>query len=148
LDTAGSVLNVAEGVKSKSRTLLGSWRRGFVMMGPYLALVAAAIDAHGDVARALDAGAVAPAPSAQWCVVQRDGSSDQPACYENLLTCVMAALAHASSCAQRPSPDAMTQRAPKVAPVPRHRAHASSHHKFSLTERDELYREFQKWKER
>ena len=51
--------------------------------------------------------ALEPAPHASWCVVQRDGSRDQPACYENLITCIMAALA-----------------------------------------RDELFRQFQQWKER
>ncbi len=122
------------------------------MMGLYLALGLAGVGTQND-ASALDASAVAQAPATQWCLVQRDGKSDQPACYENLITCVMAALAHADSCSQRPGPispsqDATTRRAPAVAAGPRRRAHASSHHKFSAAERDELFREFQKWQAR
>jgi hypothetical protein len=122
-------------------------------MGLFMALGLAVAGTHSDAARTLDAG-VAPAPPTQWCVVQRDGNSDQPACYENLITCVMAALAHAGWCTQRagpvpPSEEATTRRTPAVASVPRRRMHASpGHHKFTATERDELYREFQKWKER
>jgi hypothetical protein len=51
------------------------------MMGLSLALGLAAAGTHSDAARALDAGAIAPAP--QRCLGQRDGNSDQPACYEN-----------------------------------------------------------------
>jgi hypothetical protein len=123
------------------------------MMGLSLAVGLAAAATHSDAARALDAGAVAPAPSTQWCVVQRDGNSDQPACYENLVTCVMAALAHAGWCTQQPpvlaNVDAKNRRAPAVAPVPRRRTHASpGHHKLTAAERDKLYHEFEKWKER
>ena len=138
----------------KSGRLLGPWRRGSVVMGLSLALGAAAAGMGSDAARALDARAVAPAPSAHWCVFRRDGSSDQPACYENLMTCVMAALAHASWCTQlsspvTPSENAVNRRAPAVAPLSRRRAHASSrHHKLTAAERDELFREFQQWKER
>ncbi len=122
------------------------------MMGLSLALGLTAAGTHSDAARARDAGAVAPAPSTQWCLGQRDGNSDQPACYENLITCVMAALTHAGWCTQRPqvtaNVDAMNRRA-AVAPVSRRRTHASpGHHNFSTAEGDELFREFQKWKER
>ncbi len=120
------------------------------MMGLSLALGLAAGGTPND-ASALDAGAVAQAPSAQWCLVQHDGKSDQPACYENLITCVMAAFANASACTQQsaaPSEDAVNRRAPAVAPAPRRRTHASSTHKFSAAERHELYREFQKWQAR
>jgi hypothetical protein len=114
-------------------------------MSLFLALGAAAAGMNADAVRALDAGV-------HWCVVQRDGSSDQPACYENLITCVMAAFANASTCTQRsaaPSEDAVNRRAPAIVPLPRSRAHASSrHHKLTAAERDELFREFQQWKER
>jgi len=60
---------------------LWSWRRGPAMMGLSLALGLAAAGTHSDAARALDAGAIAPTP--QRCLGQRDGNSDQPACYEN-----------------------------------------------------------------
>jgi hypothetical protein len=111
------------------------------MMGLSLALGLAAAGTHCDAARALDAAAVAPAP--QWCLGQRDGNSDQPACYENLITCVMAALTHAGWCTQRPqlpaSVDAMNRRA-AVTRVSRRQTHASpGRHKFSAVERDELY---------
>ena len=87
--------------------------------------------------------------SCRWhCLGRRDGNNDQPVCYENLITCVMAALTHASWCTWRPqltaSVDAMNRRA-AVAPVSRRRTHAAlGQHKFSAAERDELYREFQK----
>ena len=139
--------NVAAGAKSKFRMPLWSWRRA--MMGFYLALGLAAVGTHND-ASALDAGAVAPAPSTQWCLVQRNGASDQPACYENLISCVMTALAHAGSCTQRtpvpPSEAATTRRVPTVAP--RRRTHASSDHKFTAAQRDELFRQFQNWQAR
>jgi hypothetical protein len=121
-------------------------------MGLSLALGLAAAGTPSDAARALDAGAVAPAPSTRWCLGRRDGNSDQPACYENLITCVMAALTHAGWCTHRPqlpaNVDAMNRRA-AVAPVSRHRTHASpGQHKFSAAERDDLYHEFEKWNER
>jgi hypothetical protein len=149
-DTLGAVLNVAAGAKLEYSKPLWSWRRGHAMMGLSLALGLAAACTHSDAARALDPRAVAPAPATQWCLGQRDGNSDRPACYEHLITCVMAALTHAGWCTQRPqtpaSLDAMNRRA-AVVPVSRHRTHASvGQHKFSAAERDELYREFQKWR--
>jgi len=60
---------------------LWSWRRGPAMVGLSLALGLAAAGTHSDAARTLDAGAIAPTP--QRCLGQRDGNSDQPACYEN-----------------------------------------------------------------
>ena len=89
-------------------------------------------------------------PVASWCVIQHD-SRDQPACYENLITCEMVALAHASSCTQRPSQGppsgAATQRALRVVQLPGHRADASPrHHKLTADERDELFRKFQRWR--
>ena len=93
----------------------------------------------------------ARARAASWCVVQHD-SRDQPACYENLISCLMAALAHASSCTQQPSPGppsqgAANQRALRVVQLPGHRADASPrHHKLTAEERDELFRKFQQWR--
>jgi hypothetical protein len=89
-------------------------------------------------------------PAANWCVIQRE-SRDQPACYETLISCTMAALTHASSCTQRPSPGrpsqvAANQRALRVVQLPGHRADASPrHHKLTADERDELFRKFQQW---
>ena len=99
----------------------------------------------------INADAARAQPAASWCVIQHD-SRDQPACYENLISCVMAALAHASSCTQRPSPgrpsqDAANQRALRVVQLPGHRADASPrHHKLTADERDELFRKFQQWR--
>lgn len=144
-DTPGSVRNIAAGTISKFGLPPWSWRRAMTNLS--LALGLAVAGAPND-ASALDVGPVAQAPSTQWCLVQR--GSDQPACYENLITCVMAALAHAGSCSQRPSVPpsqaATTQRAPAIAP--RHRTHTSSPHKFGAAERDELFHEFQKWQAR
>jgi hypothetical protein len=136
------VLNIAAGTISKFGLPPWSWRRA--MMNLSLALGLAVAGTYND-ASALDVGPVAQAP--QWYLFQR--GSNQPTCYENLITCIMAALAHTGSCSQRPSVPpskaATTQRAPAIAPVSRHRTHASSPHKFSAAERDELFREFQKW---
>jgi hypothetical protein len=99
----------------------------------------------------INADAARAQPAVSWCVIQHD-SRDQPACYENLISCVMAALAHASSCTQRPSPgrpsqDAANQRALRVVQLPGHRADASPrHHKLTVDERDELFRKFQQWR--
>jgi hypothetical protein len=90
-------------------------------------------------------------PAASWCVIHHD-SRDQAACYENLITCEMVALAHASSCTQRPSPGppsqgAANQRALRVVQLPGRRADASPrHHKLTVDERDELFRKFQQWR--
>jgi hypothetical protein len=125
----------------------GARRRGSLVKGLSLALGAAAAGIHADAARALE-----PTPS--WCVIQHDGSRDQPACYDNLITCEMFALAHASSCTQRPNlvaprEDSANQRASRVVQLPRPRAHVSPrYHKFTAEEREELFREFQQWKER
>jgi glucose/arabinose dehydrogenase len=118
------------------------------MLSLSLALTLTAAGIYSDAASAIEP-IVAPAPSAQWCLNQRDG--DQPACYESLITCVMAALGHASWCTHRvpESVVAMNRRAPSVASVPRHRTHASpGQHKFTAAERDDLYQAFEKWKER
>jgi hypothetical protein len=118
---------------------------------------AAAAGSNADAARALE-------PAASWCVIQHD-SRDQSACYEYLISCVMAALVDASSCTQRPSSDppnqnAANQRALRVAHRPdvspryhklrvAHRPDASPrHHKLTADERDDLFREFQQWRER
>jgi hypothetical protein len=105
---------------------------------------AAAAGMNADAARALK-------PAASWCVIQHD-SRDRSACYENLVRCLMAAFAHASACTQRPSSgpnqDAANQRALRVVQLPGHRADASPrHHKLTAEERNELFREFQEWKE-
>ena len=91
---------------------------------------AAAAGSNADAARPLE-------PAASWCVIRHD-SRDQPACYENLISCLMAALAHASSCTQqRTSPGplsqgAANQRALRVVRLPGHRADASPRqHKFN-----------------
>ena len=101
---------------------------------------------HGAAAAGINNtyAARAPEPAASWCVIQHD-SRDQPACYENLIICVMAALAQASSCTQRPTPsqDAANQRALRVV-LPRHGA--ARHHKLTAEERDDLFREFQLWR--
>jgi hypothetical protein len=93
----------------------------------------------------------ATARAVSWCVIQHD-SRDPPACYENLITCEMVALAHASSCTQRPRPGlpsqvAANQRAHRAVQLPGHGADASPrHHKLTAEERDELYRKFQQWR--
>jgi hypothetical protein len=99
------------------------------------------VSTNVDVARAQ--------PAASWCVIQHD-SRDQPACYENLISCTMAALAHASSCTQRLSPGRPSQNtanhALRVVQLPDHRADASPrHHKLTADQRDELFRKFQQW---
>jgi hypothetical protein len=89
-------------------------------------------------------------PAASWCVTQHD-RRDQPACYENMMSCTMAALTHASSCTRQPSPGrpsqvAANQHALRVVQSPVHRADASPrHHKLTADERDELFRKFQQW---
>ena len=99
----------------------------------------------------INADAARAPPAVSWCVIQHD-SRDQPACYENLISCLMAALAHASSCTQRPSPgrpsqDAANQRALRVVQLPGHRVDVSPrHHKLTVDERDELFRKFQQWR--
>ena len=124
---------------------LDAWRRGALVKGLFLVLSAAPAGINAAAAKALE-------PTASWCVIQRD-SRDQPACYENLISCVMAALTQASSCAQRPSlgppsKHAANQRASGVVQLPGHRAHASPRHrKLTAEERDKLFREFQQWKE-
>jgi hypothetical protein len=116
-DTPGSVLNIAAGTISKFGRPPWSWRRATMNLSLALGL---AVAVTPNDASALDVGSVAQAPSTQWCLVQR--GSDQPACYENLITCVMAALAHTGSCSQRPSVPpskaATTQRAPAIAAAP------------------------------
>jgi len=130
----------------RSAKPLDAWRRGSLVKGLSLALGATAAGMNAETAGALE-------PAASWCVIQHN-SRDQPACYENLISCVMAALAHASSCTQRPSPvtpsrHAANQRAPRLSQLLGHRADASlRHHKLTAEERDELFREFQQWKDR
>jgi hypothetical protein len=123
----------------------GAWRRRSLVKGLSLALGAVAAGIHADAARTLE-------PTASWCVIQHDGSRDQPACYENLITCEMVALTRASSCTQRLSsvaPREANQRASRVVQVSRRRAHISPRpRKLTAEERDELFREFQQWKER
>jgi hypothetical protein len=124
---------------------MGAWRRSSLVKALSLALGAAAAGIHADAARALE-------PTASWCVIQHDGSRDQPACYENLITCEMFALTRVSSCTQRLSlvapRDATNQRASRVVQVSRRRAHVSPRpHKVTAEERDELFREFEQWKE-
>jgi hypothetical protein len=129
----------------RSAKPLDAWRQGSLVKALSLVLGATAAGMNADAARALE-------PAASWCVIRHD-SADQPACYENLLSCVMAALAHASSCTQLRSPGPPSQnakqRTTRVGQLPEHRAHASPrHHKLTAEERDELFREFQQWKER
>jgi hypothetical protein len=124
------------------RTSESPRRRGSLVKSLSLALGAAVAGIHADAARALE-------PTASWCVIQHD--RHQPECYENLATCLMVALGHASSCTQRsslaaPREDAANQRGPRVVPLARRRAHVSpGHHKLTVEERDELFREFQQW---
>jgi len=122
--------------------------RFLLLTGIIILLIAdhgAAAGIKGDAARALIE------PAANWCVIRHD-SRDQPACYENLISCVVVALAHASTCTQQPSlgppsQDAK-QRALRVVQLPGHREHAPPRrHKLTAEERDELYREFQQWQE-
>jgi len=120
---------------------LDAWRRGSLVKGLSLALGAAAACPHADAAGALK-------PTASWCVIQHDGSRDQPACYENRITCVIVALAHASSCKQRPSLVAPRERASRVVQLPRQAQVSPRHHRLTAGERDELFREFEQWKER
>jgi hypothetical protein len=120
------------------------------MISLSLALILTAAGIYNDAASAIERTVAPAAPSTQWCLHQRDGNSDQPACYESLITCVVAALAHASWCTRRVPENvvAMNRRAPSVASVSRHRTHASpDQHKFTAAERDDLYQAFEKWKE-
>jgi hypothetical protein len=131
----------------KSTRPIGGRGRVSLVKGLSFALGTAAGGIHADAARALE-------PTASWCVIQHDGGRNQPECYGNLISCLVVALAHASSCTQRPSlvaprEDATNQRASRVVQLPRQRAHVSPrHHKLTVEERDELFREFQQWKER
>src|SRR6516164_9617734 len=123
---------------------LWSWRRGPAMMGLSLALGLAAAGTHSDAARALDAGAIARrhhsgvSASAMATAISRHATrthhlhNGRPR--------------HAGWCTQLPqlpaNVNAMNRRA-AVAPVSRrHRATIS----FPRRKRDELYREFQKWR--
>jgi hypothetical protein len=103
----------------------------------------------GGTSLSTNADAASAQPAASWCVIQHD-SRDQPACYENLISCAMAALGHASSCTQRLSPGRPSQNAAnhtlRVVQLPEHRADASPrHHKLTSDQRDELFRKFQQW---
>lgn len=151
LDIPRAVIDLAAGARSTYCGPLQSSRRGSGVMGLWLALILTAAGIYNDSASAIGPIVVAPAPSAQWCLDQRNGNSDQSACYENLITCVVAALAHASWCTHRVPENvvAMNRHAPSVASVARHRTHASlDQHKFTAAERDDLYQAFEKWKER
>jgi hypothetical protein len=134
--------------QEETRSLVGAWRRIAVVVALGAALF------ESDNAQALDVGEIAPAPSLQWCLLQRDGSSDHPACYENMLACVLAAFAHATSCTQRPNliaaaTEPLTPRAAApVRPARRQARNSPLQHKFTAAERNELYRKFQEWQER
>jgi hypothetical protein len=131
----------------KSTRPIGGRGRGSLVKGLSLALGVSAAGIHADTARALE-------PTASWCVIQHDGSRDQPECYGNLISCLVVALAHASLCTQRlslvpPREDATNQRSFRVVQLPRRRAHvAPRHDKLTVEERDELFRKFQQWRER
>jgi branched-chain amino acid transport system substrate-binding protein len=106
----------------------GNWRSAVLsVMRLSLALGTAVAGMDANSARALDAKGVVPASTAPWCVVQHDGGSDQPGCYENYITCVMAAFTHGGSCTKRSSlvasgEEAVDKRAPAVrVPLPRAR---------------------------
>ena len=145
------MLDFAAGVESKCWWPLWSWRPAVGMMGLSLVLTLAAAGIYSDAASALDAIVVTPTPSAKWCLEQRDGNSDRLACHENLITCVVAAFTHASWCTQRvpATLGAMNRHAPSVTPVPRRRTRAAStQHKLTAAERDDLYHAFEKWNER
>jgi ABC-type branched-subunit amino acid transport system substrate-binding protein len=102
----------------------GNWRSVcFSVMRLFLAVGATVAGIEANAARALDIWAVAPSAAERWCIVQSDGSGDQPACYENFITCFVTALARASSCIQRsipvtPSDNPEVKRARPV-PLPR-----------------------------
>ena len=103
--------------------------------------------ANANAAAGPDAAAAGPIPSTSWCVTQRDGSR---ACYDSLLACIMAGIAHAGSCAQQPGLDApsaneVRQRAPTTphrTPVPTH------NHSLSAAQQEQLFRDFLKWTDR
>jgi hypothetical protein len=120
---------------------------GSLAKGLSLALGLAATGIHVHAARALE-------PTVSWCVIQHDASRDQPSCYGNLISCLVVALAHASSCTQRPSRvaaiegAAVKQHASSVVQLRRRRANVSTRqHKLTVEKRDELFREFQQWQE-
>lgn len=117
---------------------------GLSLIGLSLALGASIAGANANAAAAPDAAATAPAPSASWCIAQQDGSST---CYENLFTCIIAGIAHAGSCTQRPGVDTpsaneVPQRPtamPRRARVPMH------NHSLNAAQREKLFRDFVKW---
>jgi hypothetical protein len=145
------VINYAKKQNNPATNSTGAAMSRFLLLtGVIISLIADL----GAAAAGIDTyAAKAPEPVASWCVIRHD-SRDQPACYENLVSCVLVALAHASTRTQlpslggSPSQDAK-QRTLRVVQLPGHRAYASPrHHKLTTEERDELFREFQQWKER
>jgi hypothetical protein len=112
-----------------------------------IALGAAIAGVNANAAAGPDTAAAAPASSTPWCIIQSDGSGK---CYENLLTCIIAGITQAGSCAQRqalnaPSANAAQQHPPATP----HRARVPKHNQpLTAAERETLFRDFVKWEDR
>jgi hypothetical protein len=129
----------------KSRTRLVAWPRISIA----LAFIALSLQSENAQALELEESA---APL-QWCLSQRDGCPDHPACYQNMFACLLAAIAHTDSCAHRqnqtPPSDKTLKRVSASMGHHRRRARSSpQQHQFSAAERNELYRQFQDWRGR
>ena len=130
----------------KSRKRVVAWPRISIA----LAFIAA-LSLQSENAQALELEE--PAAPSQWCLSQRDGGPDHSACYQNMFACLLAAIAHADSCAHRQNQTPPTDKTLKrvSASMGHHRRRARSspqQHQFSAAERNELYRQFQDWQGR
>jgi L-lactate utilization protein LutB len=112
------------------------------------ALGATVIVSGANAATAGDGG-TAPANAAQWCVIKHDGGSNQLKCYDNPITCVMAAIADASSCTQQsPTEMAVGSGASSAIPLPLPRPRVLSRDRtLTAAQRDQLFRDFVRWKD-
>jgi hypothetical protein len=120
---------------------------GLSLIALSMALGAAIAGANANAAAGPDAAATGPVSSAPWCITQPDGSST---CYETLLMCIIAGIAHAGSCTQRPGLDAPSaNEAQQRPPATPRRARVPMHnHSLTAAQREKLFSDFVKWSDR
>lgn len=137
-------------------------RAMYVFLAFGTAVVLAGFDARAGEALDVDTNRAERA----WCV-ERAGSGDPPSCmYDNVVACAVAAITRGGFCRERASLAviATAEKAVVARPI-RHRAHAlvrrsmrsTSRHRaaaswrrgtMSITERENLFREFVEWNRR
>jgi hypothetical protein len=130
----------------KSRTIVTESLRISIAVA-----VVAALSLESENAQALEREE--PTVPSQWCLSRRDKGPDDPACYQNMVACLLAAFAHGRSCTRRENltprtEETLTQRASGTRHH-RRRVHSSpQQHPFTTAERDQLYRQFKEWQGR